>query len=280
MEASSHERKEVWYLSSAEAERNPALHIIRVGHTIAEPGYIKGPRVQAEFSLHFILQGALQFYYLDKCIQLNAGDLFILLKEHRIKYEMIPTGPPLQKVWIGMQGSQVDWLLKQLDLTAEQPYKRQVMQAQSKLLLQSILHAMKEQKDPDQLQLIGQFYQLLATCKPDKKLSDHANSPNWAEHAKNYIDTHYVEPITLDDVCKHVSISRGHFSEVFLHRFGISPSQYVKNLRMERAHHLVENTAYSITEIADSVGYQSLFSFSRAYRNHYGFSPNAARGKQ
>lgn len=211
------------------------------------------------------------------CVKLEAGDLFFLSKDRLYAYEMILSEPPLQKMWIAVQGSQVDWLKQRLKLK-DGLYLRQAVHSQSRMLLQSLLNRLKERQNQDQLLLVGLFYQLMAACQAGTETGNQEQRVNnWLDSAKSYMEIHYDEPIKLDEVCEHIGVSRSHFSMVFRQKFGVAPSHYLKQLRMQRARQLVEQSDYSITEIAHSVGYDSLFSFSRAYRQYYGQFPSAAR---
>ena len=108
MSLTNFEQKEVWYLSHPSPYAGSELGITRIGHTTASPGYIRGPRVQSEYSLHFILQGKLQLSYSDQTAELQEGDMFLLSPEHRYTYAMIPAEQQLQKMWIALQGTQVE----------------------------------------------------------------------------------------------------------------------------------------------------------------------------
>lgn len=55
---------------------------------------------------------------------------------------------------------------------------------------------------------------------------------------------------------------------------GLSPSDFVRTLRLERGRHLLSNGVGSISEVAYAVGFNSLVAFSRAYRAHYGVPPS------
>ena len=49
---------------------------------------------------------------------------------------------------------------------------------------------------------------------------------------------------------------------------------YVVQARLERAHYLLEETNYPIGQIAEILGYQDVFLFSRQFKRYYGFPPN------
>src|SRR5690606_37221192 len=74
-------------------------------------------------------------------------------------------------------------------------------------------------------------------------------------------------------VAKYIGVHRSHFTKEFVNEFGITPVQYLLSLKMNRAKEMLSEKSFSITEIAYSLGYSDLYSFSRAFKNFFGVSP-------
>lgn len=82
---------------------------------------------------------------------------------------------------------------------------------------------------------------------------------------------------TIDRLAREVAISPSHLRERFRRETGISLGNYLLQLRMNRASAMLATSSRTITEIADACGYESLFSFSRAFRRHAKRSPSDYR---
>jgi AraC-like DNA-binding protein len=95
--------------------------------------------------------------------------------------------------------------------------------------------------------------------------------------AKEYLELHYMESISVGEAADYVDWHRAHFSKIFTSVYGVSPMQFLKELRMNNAQRLLQNTDHSITEISLSLGYQDLFTFTRAFTKHFGLSPSKYR---
>jgi AraC-like DNA-binding protein len=83
-------------------------------------------------------------------------------------------------------------------------------------------------------------------------------------------------PPTLDDLAMRVGINRNKLSAGFQQIFGCSPHAYSKRVRMDWARRLLIEGVMAPQEIAHAVGYSTQSAFSRAFSDHFGFSPSDA----
>lgn len=103
-----------------------------------------------------------------------------------------------------------------------------------------------------------------------------STAPEGLRRAKAYIETHYAEPITLEQLGTIAGLSPKRFSERFNLAFGTRPLAYLIGTRMDHATELLA-TDLLIKDIAHMVGYEDQFYFSRIYKKYRGISPEAAR---
>ncbi len=100
---------------------------------------------------------------------------------------------------------------------------------------------------------------------------------NRLNKAKDYIESNYHESIDLDMLSKVSSLCPHHFLRKFKSYTGVSPHQFLKSVRLEKARIMLESTNSSITEICLNCGYESLSSFSFLFKNTYKTSPESYR---
>lgn len=94
---------------------------------------------------------------------------------------------------------------------------------------------------------------------------------------KEYIDRHYTEPITLQDIGEALHMSPYYLSHVFKQMSGYSPVQYLLRRRIGEAQTLLITTDYSITRISEMVGYDTQSYFNLQFTKHVGMPPNKYR---
>jgi AraC-type DNA-binding domain-containing proteins len=94
---------------------------------------------------------------------------------------------------------------------------------------------------------------------------------------KQYIDDHYLEPLTLQQMATAIKINEYYLVHTFKEVFGYSPMQYVIRRRIGEAQTLLINTAASVTEIALQTGYNNSNYFQRVFSTMVGMSPGRYR---
>ena len=93
-------------------------------------------------------------------------------------------------------------------------------------------------------------------------------------HIEQAIDSE----MSLDDLAAIACFSPFHFQRIFKEVVGETPKQFIKRMRMEEAARIFAfNPGQKILEVAVATGYQSLESFSRAFKDHYSVSPDNFR---
>lgn len=88
-----------------------------------------------------------------------------------------------------------------------------------------------------------------------------------------YIRIHYKDRITLSDMAEQFHLSSKYFSKYFKEHFHLTFSEYVGHLRIDRARELLENTDFSVTEIAAQCGFSGISFFIRRFTEANGCSP-------
>ena len=103
------------------------------------------------------------------------------------------------------------------------------------------------------------------------------NTWSFGKSIKHYIDEHFTESLSLQSLGEALNVSPYYLSHIFKECTGFSPMQYVTKRRLGEAQELLLNTSLSITNIAQTVGYQNISSFNYVFAKHIRMSPSQYR---
>jgi len=97
--------------------------------------------------------------------------------------------------------------------------------------------------------------------------------------ARDAMDRTYAQPLDIKALARIAHVSEAHFIRTFRATFGETPHRYLQRRRVERAMFLLRETDRSVTDICMDVGFTSLGTFSRTFRDIVGESPTAYRNR-
>ncbi len=138
---------------------------------------------------------------------------------------------------------------------------------------QRLLEEWNKQHSANQAKSI--VYDILEKMANDKKMSiNHTAVANCVR----YMDVHFCDPkVDVEAVCEAAFISASSLQRAFAKHFGMSPKQYLIQLRMNRALELLTENELSVKEISFACGFTDEKYFSRAFKKKYGAPPSQFR---
>lgn len=96
----------------------------------------------------------------------------------------------------------------------------------------------------------------------------------YVEKAINFINSHLSEKVSLSSVSSHLKLSKEYTSALFKKEVGIGITDYINNRKMLYAKEMLESDEKApLPEIAESLGFENYYYFSRLFKNHFGVSP-------
>lgn len=274
-----HEFLEIYHFTPSEFEKVSPAWPIRLGYNEAKPNYHIGPRTTPYYYLLFIVDGEGSFIHNQQTYPLQRHDMFCLLPH--VTHEYYSTSEhPLRKIFMAFDGPMAYQLLERIGLTSHTPHVPNV-------LTPTIISSMFEFKNairrangkPNDLTRLACFLHVFDTLSTHSHHVEIAkdNHESWLQKGREYIDIHYADGINVERVSSYIGVGRTTFTKQFTKCYGITPIQYIQSLKMNEGKKLLEQSTYSLSEIAASLGYPDLFSFSKAFKKKEGISPSRFR---
>ncbi len=98
-------------------------------------------------------------------------------------------------------------------------------------------------------------------------------------HAKLFIDAHYADKIDLNNISDEAHFSKFHFIRLFKNAYGKTPHQYLTAVRIEKAKEMLQ-LGKTVSFVCDYLGFESLGSFTRLFKQTVGITPSVYLHKQ
>lgn len=249
--------------------QNHKLFVTEFGHSIKKEKTAVGPWSREIYILHFVVKGTCEF----SGFTANQGQAFLISQGLRHSFTV---SEDYEHYWIGFNGYAVKELFAffQLESAPHQLYFVENTEF-AEILFSNTLKKLTadDAGTPESivLSLLTAFLPLLKT----ESRADLRRETNYAEKVQKFIQTNYANPLRMADIAKEIHITEKYMYRLFLNRFGMPPQKFLLKTRMEAAKNLLMQTDLTIKEVASSVGYSSLPSFSKAFSDFYLKSPSA-----
>lgn len=267
---------------------NPTILFVRKGKMIQESRYHDHDFTE----ITYILSGKGQYYVEGITYNVQAGDLIIC--NSGIHHHNIVTNPkePTVEFFVGFTDYHFKGMDKNTIVLKDNNY---LIHTDTDLRqnLSKHCYAMIAENEADQagkyFMLKAHFIQfLLLIIRQDAGPQPVQERCNFDTHYKSYVvnhiidylDNHYNEKISLDRIAQNMYLSPVYISKIFKEETGESPINYLIKIRLEKAKDmLLAPDPDSIKKIANDVGYEDAYHFSKLFKKYYGISPLHYRKK-
>ena len=237
------------------------------------------PRGRVDYQLLFIASGKTHFYIGGKDQVVTAGHMVLFQPKEEQHYEYFGEDKP-EVYWVHFTGSAVKEILRSYDIPLDEHIFFSGTPAAYTQLFKNMIEEFQTCRVGYQEMLemnLRQLFMMIQRTRLEKPPIVTTAVQLEMDYAQQYFHDHYNEPINIEEyaLSRHTSISL--FMRNFKKVFGVSPKQYILNIRMNNAQNLLESTDYTVAEIAAIVGYDNSLYFSRIYHKQKGQAPSDYR---
>ncbi len=127
------------------------------------------------------------------------------------------------------------------------------------------------------IQLLNMFAQYLADYASRHAIAGSDAEPNAVANAKQFVQSNVEESISLAQVAQHVHVSRFYFCKLFKKTTGMTLTEYVSRVRVEKAKTLLGDPALRISEVVFAAGFGSIPRFNSVFKRYVGMPPTEYR---
>ncbi len=126
--------------------------------------------------------------------------------------------------------------------------------------------------------LLEELTKLSRVRPPPVKTTPHETQAEvFVDRVHQYLLSHIGEPFTLGELARSLQMSESYLRSLFRRHFGVSVGHYIRESRIAKACGLIHNSDLNFSQIAEECGFDSLYTFSRAFKRANGISPREYR---
>lgn len=263
------------------------LNVLFSGDAQPDGGHGIGPAIHDYCLIHTVLSGRGEFTLGEGRYHCGAGDTFIIFPGEMFAY-CADKEEPWRYAWFALTGTELSAYLQAIGATPDNPVvvAGGLNTAVQHYYAQLYTCLGSSEETPELLNLEAEAWARLLLkelSKANMLRSSTAASAQDASHrviqqAVQHLTLQYTQPISIQQLANMLGYHRTHLCKLFKRYTGLSPMQYLLNIRMTRAEHLLKTEKdMTIDQIASSVGYGDALYFSRKFHAWQGLSPSSYR---
>lgn len=259
--------------------RTNLLHLQEVGSLQARQPHASARQGLASYLVFLVESGSGTLEYEGARRSLQAGDCVFLDCRKPYRHH---TGEDLWQLrWAHFYGPNMGGIYKKYEERGGQPSFRTDRPQRYRDLLQE-LYALAGSGDyVRDMQICARLFDLLTLLMEESwhpgRGRVRRGKQQSVQEIKDYLDTHYTEKITLDDLAERFYINKFYLTRVFKEQFGLSVTSYLVQLRITQAKRLLRFSDASMEAVAQECGLHDANYFSRLFKKIEGITPGEYR---
>lgn len=259
------------------------FYFYNVGYEACQPEHAYGPNIRDGYVIHYVVDGQGTLETDGHTYHLKKGNFFLIRPDKTVFYYANPENP-WTYYWFGFDGDQVIPILSgcniqentvagnitgDIDTIAEKfeyLISAEYFNSNKRLKIYSVFFDL--------------FYQLDGGNVTNKNLLNQTLKKKYSDTFMLYVKKHYMfHNLTIAGIAKSMNLNSSYLSQVIKDELGIPPMVYLKKYRLYQASILLEVGEFSVSEVAEMVGYESVPSFSRVFKESFGQAPSHYKGQ-
>lgn len=239
------------------------------------------------YELYYLLQGERYYFIKNETYHIEKGS-FVLVDKYDVHITTTLAESGYERILIHVADEfleEIDSVIKEMHLLDSFKKGFPIIKLSSEEqrfaenLLNTILIEYDEKKKGYEHCIRAQLLQLLIflsrrTSATEKAEADYMNSSHKTiSEIASFINSHYDDDITLDELSRKFHISPHYISRIFKKFSGISFVDYLNNVRIKEAQKLMQTTQMNMQQICEAAGYKSYTHFAREFKKIVGVSP-------
>ena len=253
-----------------------SLAVVQCGIQICHPGHTPPRLVYRNYSITFILEGKGRLIRDNIAHELHAGQGFIIMPNSSCMYTA-DEKEPWKYVFAIFSGVDDAALVRNARLDEDNVIFDFPLDEDMLRDLYA-MHRAGKKNEARGYDVTGYFLLVMSRLV---RLADRDTEPKRAEalvkRAKKFVEDNYSLPIGVADIADHLRIDRTYLYRLFMSCEGISPSDHLRDVRLQAAARMLESDSIPVSKVAENSGFFNISYFYKRFYERFGMSPGRYR---
>lgn len=252
------------------------LSLYQCGYEKCTPCHSFGPNIRHFYLIHFVVAGKGVFFTNEKSYNVSKNMCFMITPGIETTY-IADKEEPWEYYWIGIHGIEAKEILKQADLTSENPIISLTAYKDVFSILESLI-VCEKRKNESKYFLMGYLYQILGILVQENKKeieSKVSQNDDFVKLFIRYVEEEYANSLKVSHFTEKNHIDRTYFSKQFKKHMDITPQNFIINFRLSKSLVLLKNMDLTTLEVSTLVGFNDYKHFLKSFKRKYGVTPKA-----
>lgn len=239
------------------------------------------PEGRTDWQLLYIEAGEMSLVLNDKTQIVKKGSI-ILFPPHQPQYYYYHKSHKPIIYWVHFSGRDVEKILKHYKIIPTENVFYIGACLNLPVLFNQIINELQLRHEKYEEMTVYKFNEILLYINRalDNATIKDNDTSTIIKSATLYFNENYNQDINIQAYANSLNMSACWFIQKFKELTGVTPTQYILNIRLTTAQNLLKYSKYNISETALAVGYSNSFYFSRLFTKHVGISPSAYKKSQ
>jgi AraC-like DNA-binding protein len=249
--------------------------LYEIGTYECPPLYSYGTTMRSRYIFHYVRSGCGRLVLEGKEFHIKAHEGFLIPKDTKAFYEA-DARDPWSYLWLHVGGPRFPEALSQAGLDVDHPVFTPTDDSD---FIETCFQEIVDHRDRE-FYCIGKLNELcdyLVNNSSGKVLCTRNFQLEYVKKTIKFIQVKYSEPIQVSDIARACGLNRSYLTRIFKEATGYSVQRYLIVYRMKKAMRMMQDPTLSVRYISFAVGYNDIFTFSKAFKTYTGKSPSEYR---
>jgi len=258
------------------------LSVLFSGEAQPTPLHKMGPAIHDYYLIHTVLSGHGGFSIRGNDYRCGTGDSFVIFPGELFSYQADDRAP-WRYAWFAFVGPGAAAAMEAIGVSPDNPVVSGSLNPQMRNAYEQLFRCFGTPQSAELSNWEAEGWlrlmlHQLGAARAKKQLSppSTADGEQAVKLALQYLTLQYTQQISISGMAAMLGYHRTHLCKLFKQSTGMSPMQYLLQIRMQRAE-LLLSTPMTIEQVASSVGYGDALYFSKKFRSWRGQSPSDYR---